>query len=99
MGTTREMFFSDFDPPVTWRAQAIFLCVICERPTDFPDHYTMRLQCPYRGPDRQPAEISIAKWCGIYESLEEAREDLPPGAFNLGRQKYDTPCIKEVWVL
>jgi hypothetical protein len=68
--------------------------VIYERPLDYPDWYVLRAWdivegVPVGVPER---EAQLAS------TLAAARELLPPGLYNIGRQEEDEPQIVEVWV-
>lgn len=47
--------------------------VICKHPLDFPEHYTLRAQWA------MTTGVFIHHVCGLYNTLEEARFDVPEG--------------------
>jgi len=64
------------------------LYVIYDHPRDFPDHWVVRV---WHG--------EIPRGDGVlFDSLEEARASLPPGATNLHREPGDDSAIAECWV-
>ena len=67
--------------------------VITDHPLDFPDHFCIRAQIPYMG------EILYGRFAGLYDSLDEAREDIPVTAVRLPRSAGDDSVIVESWVL
>jgi hypothetical protein len=66
--------------------------VITRRPLDFPEHYAMRRQLVLKG------RIAFAQFAGVYDTLEEARKDIPQGLYCLGRDPNDDPVIVESWI-
>jgi len=77
----------------TFQASRDSLCmwVVYGFPRDFPEHIAVRRQAVCRG------AIITASFAGIYESLQEARADLPEGLVCLPRFPEDDPSIVEVW--
>jgi len=67
--------------------------VIYEHPLDHPDKYVVRKwtvianAAPLSSMDKT-----------LHDTLEEAREAVPPGLYNLRRFAEDDPAIKEVWI-
>lgn len=72
---------------------ALTIWVIFERPRDFPNGYVVRRQCVVPG-----GGIWIDPIAFGFATLELAREGLPAGLVNLGRQPSDDPTIKETWL-
>ena len=66
--------------------------VITKRPKDFPKHYCMRRQWVF------PARIVHAPVAGLYNTLEEARFDIPDGLYRMARDPNDDPVIVECWL-
>jgi len=64
--------------------------VIYDGPKDYPDKWVARRWVISSG------EI-VPGPAYICATLEAAREHVPPGFYNLGRQPQDSPTIKEVW--
>lgn len=60
----------------------------------------------YDHPKDHPSHFVVRRWIGetpdnkalLCETLEQARESLPPGLFNLGRFQQDDACILESWI-
>lgn len=73
---------------------ALTLLVICNRPSDFREHITMRKHVVRPGQPR-----AVSPFCGLYDSLPAARSDVPPGATHLPRCAGDDPVIIESWML
>lgn len=67
--------------------------VIYDHPRDFPDHIVMRPQWAMRS-----GEVRAARVGGLYDSVGEARADLPPGLAHLMRHHDDDPAILETWI-
>jgi hypothetical protein len=42
--------------------------------------------------------IAFAQFAGVYDTLEEARKDIPQGLYCLGRDPNDDPVIVESWI-
>lgn len=67
--------------------------VIYDHPKDHPNHFVVRKwtimhnAAPLASTDKT-----------LHDTLEEAREAIPPGLYNLERYADDDPVIKEVWV-
>jgi hypothetical protein len=72
--------------------EALCMWVVFGCPRDFPEHIAVRRQAIFR------SEIVHAPFAGLYESLEEARADLPAGLVCLPRFPEDDPAIVEVWL-
>lgn len=70
----------------------IFMYTIFNAPRDFPNHFVMRR---FR---IIPGKVVPEYTAGLYTSLEEARADVPPGCYNLGRDESDDPATVETWV-
>lgn len=67
----------------------LWLFVIYENPSDFPGLFVVR-RWLLTQPDAEP-------WF-VGSTLGAARESLPLGLYNLGRQPGDDHTIKEVWI-
>jgi hypothetical protein len=66
---------------------------IYRHPKDHPHHWVVR-RCWIR----KGGIIQHEHECQLAHSLAEARDRVPPGLFNLGRQPEDEPQIVETWV-
>lgn len=65
--------------------------VIYSKPRDFPVGFVVRRwTITLDGPVAQEAWVS--------QTLEGAREFVPPGLYRLGRHPSDEPQIVEVWI-
>ena len=71
------------------------LWTIYESPADYVGQYVVRRTEIRRWPQ---AAIVVTNDMYVADSLEEARELLPPGLFCVGRQPDDDPVIAEVWL-
>ena len=91
---TRIVQINGYMPPAELYAQTLWFCVIYDDPSDFPGHVVMRTQCPSSLND-----VATAPYCGVYESVEEARKDVPKSGVNIGRYEQDDSKIVEVWLL
>ncbi|HET8727599.1 MAG TPA: hypothetical protein VFO41_08835 [Alphaproteobacteria bacterium] len=67
--------------------------VIYDHPRDFPNHVVMRQQWAMRS-----GEVRAARVGGLYDSVVEARADLPLGLAHLMRHPDDDPAIVETWI-
>lgn len=68
--------------------------VIYEKPKDFPTGFVVRKMVIQRGnPIPIPAGV-----LGTADTLEKARQFLPPGLTNLHRDPRDEPQIVETWM-
>ena len=65
--------------------------VITDHPSDFPAHICMRRQ--YAGADG----VIHDRIAGLYDSLDDARADVPDGLCCIGRWTEDDPVIVESW--
>ena len=63
------------------------------RPTtrDYPGEWVIRMHLTL------PVHL-ITSIVVTHPTLEAARDDLPPGLTNIGRQPDDDPVIEEVWL-
>lgn len=65
---------------------------IYDHPTDYPDHFVVRKNII--GPGRVWADLK----CRLFDTLEAARESLPPHLTRLHRDQHDEPQIVETWL-
>lgn len=86
----RGMFHGELPPDPN--AKLVIMYTIFNAPTDFPNHFVMRRSRVY------PGQVIPEYTAGLYTSLEEAREDIPPSCINLGRHTQDVPSIVETWI-
>lgn len=61
-------------------------------PLDFPEHYAVRMWVVVEG---AVVHMPIA---GLYDTLEEARFDIPVGLYQVDRDPDDDPVIVESWL-
>lgn len=56
----------------------------------------------YKHPEQYVARVWDANrpthLIALADTLDELREAIPQGMYNLGRQPQDDPCIMEVWI-
>lgn len=74
----------------------LWIHVIYERPSDYPNSFLVRRQSP-----NADGTILVATNCIIAPSLEIAREMLEftfPGLYRLPREENDDPVIVETWI-
>lgn len=69
------------------------LWTIYDHPTDYPDGYVVRQWFIIPGEGAAPQESAH-----YAPTLEAAREYLPAGLWNLGKQYDDDPAIAETWI-
>lgn len=68
--------------------------VIYDHPRDYPDHIMMRVWKVVPG-NPNPVPQGDAR---LFDNIEQARESLPKGLYNIGRYEQDDPNIAEVWI-
>jgi hypothetical protein len=73
-------------------ANHLTLYVITKNPKDYPGKFVVRPQTV-----GQRGLLSYGEPI-VGETLEEVRDALPPGLYNIGRMKNDDPVILEVWI-
>lgn len=66
--------------------------VIYDHPRDFPDKWVVRRQWVEQG------VIHFDKQAFLVDTLEEARECIPPGLVRFLRSPDDDPVIVESWL-
>jgi hypothetical protein len=66
--------------------------VIYRQPRDFPEHFVVAETIRSRSGD-YPRPVGC-----LCETLDEAREQIPPGLTRMNRHDLDDPVIVEVWV-
>jgi hypothetical protein len=67
--------------------------VIYDHPRDYPEHFVVRRWDVVSGmPEPVPCGEAV-----LADSLEDARNAVPPGFNNIGRFANDDPVILEVW--
>ncbi len=64
---------------------------VYKHPEDYPEHYVVR-QWTVRA-DGMAAGAAL-----LADTLEQARELVPPHSYRLDRHPDDEPCIVEVWL-
>lgn len=69
----------------------LYLWTIYEKPRDYPDRWVVR-RFSITTAGAVSDEVQLA------DSLDEARELIPPTRYNLGRTPNDEPQIVETWV-
>jgi hypothetical protein len=67
--------------------------VIYKNPRDFPGKWVLRAQDAIPGGEVRPHAD-----CMVCETLEQARECVPPGLVMLTRDPNDNPAIHETWI-
>lgn len=67
--------------------------VIYERPRDFPNHWVVLAWDIVRGQLEPTPHGDVV----LADSLEAARDSVPPGLIRLGRNPSDEQTIVEVW--
>ena len=72
--------------------EPLSMWVIYERPRDYPEYFVVRRWRVDR------AGASALEACALVASLADAREHVPRGAVNIGREPEDDPVIVESWV-
>lgn len=65
---------------------------IYDHPSDYPDKYVLRVHHAAAGQTRSEAVACL------FDSLDAAREALPPGLVCVGREMGDDPVIVESWI-
>ena len=69
--------------------------VIYENPSDFPGKFVLRRHMD----DYAGGLVGVAvQPDAVEDTLDEARQKLPCGVFNIGRYPQDDVAIKEVWI-
>ena len=63
------------------------------RTSDFPHHYAVRMW--WVTPE---SELVLAPIAALCDSLEDARAQVPAGAYRLQRDPEDDPMIIETWL-
>lgn len=66
--------------------------VVYRNPLDHPDTFVVR-EWRVEG-----VRVTAQRGAAFADTLEEAREVVPAGHYNLGRNDHDDPVIVEVWV-
>lgn len=64
------------------------MITVYKHPEDYPEQYVARVWDV-----NKPTHI-----IALADTLEELREAIPEGMYNLGRRPQDDPCIVEVWI-
>lgn len=74
------------------RKALTFTCwIIYRHPRDYPDHYVVRAwSLPHAVPEPGPLQVA--------NTLDQARELIPPGQVRLDRDPADDPVVAEVWI-
>lgn len=66
------------------------LFTIYDHPSDFPDKFVVRI---WDGREAQPTP-----YCSLWDTLDDARADIPSGRVNLNRNEGDDAKIVETWI-
>lgn len=72
--------------------EPVFQFTIYDHPRDYPDKFVVRAFAIF------PGEVLASGECILCDTLEEAREKIPPGLICLPRAEGDDPVIVEVWI-
>lgn len=75
----------------------LYQWTVYEDPSDYPGMYVVRRFTIVRNGDGPPVIESDPEPMIVTDSLDEAREVIPRGAYCLGRHPDDDPAIFEVW--
>lgn len=67
--------------------------VIYKHPRDYPDKYVLRKQTAWRD-----GTITADEKAYTGDSIEEVRQHLPPGLYNLPLLPGEDPAIQETWI-
>ena len=78
---------------MTKLSNALLMYTVYHNPSDFPGKFVVRRHAVR--PGFVAAEQTAMAVC---DSLDEARQALPPGLVSLGREPQDDPVIVESWV-
>lgn len=70
---------------------ALAMFTIYHNPRDYPGMFAVRRWTEHLG-EPQPGDVHLAS------TLEEARQLIPEGLHNLGREPSDDPAIVETWI-
>lgn len=73
--------------------QGLPMYIIYDHPLDYPDSFAIR---KWTATENGMAVPDL--WQSVHESIEEAREHLPPGLYRLNSCIADDPKIIEVWL-
>jgi hypothetical protein len=68
--------------------------VIYDHPEDYPDHWVVRRQ-QIQALRQDIATYGLPILC---QTLDEARQRIPPGRTRIVRHPQDVPCIYETWI-
>ena len=74
------------DPVAGW--------TIYHRPLDYPNHYAVRMWLIVD----DSGVVHHQPVAGLYDTLAEARNDIPAGCICVGREEADDPVIVETWM-
>ena len=66
---------------------------IYDHPSDFPDHFVLR-----RWVITSPGQAHPSLAAKFFDTIEEAREAVPPGLIRTERTENDDPTIVETWI-
>lgn len=70
----------------------LMLWVIYDHPLDFPDHFVLRVFTI------DNSGVPGTGGTATFDTLAEAQDAIPAGAYNIGREPTDDPVILEVWL-
>jgi hypothetical protein len=76
-------------------SRMLTLWVVYDHPPDFPDHVVVRRQFVTQ---HSTTPITSANIGGVYDTLNDARADIPLGHVCIGRFPDDDPVIVETWI-
>lgn len=74
------------------RDDYLSMWVVYEEPTDRREKFVARLHMAWQG-GHGPTDCIV-----VGDTLDDVRDQLPPGMVNIGRQAADEPHIVEVWL-
>ena len=74
--------------------EVLEMWVIYDHPTDMPDYFVVRRWTVFLADGKTEPE----RECCVANTIEQARQHVPQGKYNIGRYRQDDPKIAEVWL-
>lgn len=80
------------------RTLDLMVYTVYDNPSDYPGKIVVRRHMAGICEERGPVVVVDAEPMFVCDDIEQARQRLPPGLTNIGRQPNDDPVIAEVWI-
>lgn len=76
----------------------LYFYTVYENRSDYPGKFVVRRFYHVKGADGLSKEVYDPEPMIVADNIDQAREIIPAGCYNIGRMNNDDPVIKEFWL-